>query len=158
MSTIYQNHQFSKQRKARQGAAASELALLAPLLVLITFGVIDAGQCINVSQIVNEASREGARLAARAETTDVETVRSAVQSYVAEAFPGKTVSEMAAAVTVEVGDSYGTGIPAGDLSGIESGTPVTVRVVLPYDSVRWSAYLSGFDGMSIETQTVMRRE
>ncbi len=158
MLKTYRQKRFIKQRQARQGAAVAEFALLAPLLVLLTFGAIDAGQCINVAQIVNEASREGARLAARAGTTDVATVRSAVQSYIAEAFPGQTPTEMAAAVTVEVGDSYGTGIPSEDLSGVESGTPVTVRVVLPYDSVRWSAYLSGFDGMSIETRTVMRRE
>ncbi len=145
-----QNNRSSKQR---QGAAVTEFALLAPLLVLLTFGAIDAGQCINVSQIVNEASREGARMAARADTTDVAAVQAAVQSYIDEAFPGQTAS-----VTVQVGDSYGLGIPAEDLSAVESGTPVTVRVVLQYDSVRWSAYLSGLDGMSIETETVMRRE
>jgi Flp pilus assembly protein TadG len=129
-----------------------EFSLLAPVLVLLPLGSIDAGQLVNVSQVINDASREGARLAARYDTTDVETVTSAVKSYVDEAIPGQV------SVTVEVGDSYGIGIPGDDLSGVESGTPVTVRVVLQYDSVRWLRHFPGFDGMLIETETRMRRE
>jgi Flp pilus assembly protein TadG len=152
------NNRSTKPHRIRKGAATAEFAMLLPVLVLITFGAIDAGQCINVSQIVNEASREGARLASRSDTTDVEEVESAVEAYIADAFPGETAAAMAAAVTVQIGDSYGIGIPAGNLSTIESGTPITVRVVLEYDSVRWLKYLPGFDAMAIETETVMRHE
>ena len=69
-----------------------------------------------------------------------------------EAIPGDV------SVTVDVADSYGTGIPGADLSSVDSGTPITVRVVLQYDTVRWLRHLPGFDGFSIETETVMRRE
>ena len=126
--------------------------MLVPVLVLLAFGAIDAGQCVNVSQIVNNASREGARLAVRSDTTDVEIVKTAVESYIAESFPGE------ATVSVNVGDSFGIGISGNDLSGVDSGTPITVSVVLQYDTVRWLRHLPGFDAMSIETETVMRRE
>ena len=53
--------------RARKGAAVAEFALLVPVLVLLALGAIDAGQLVNVSQVVNDASREGARLAARSE-------------------------------------------------------------------------------------------
>ena len=153
-----QNSRSNKRSNERKGAAAAEFAMLLPVLVLLTFGAIDSGQFVNVSQIVNEASREGARLASRSDTTDVETIESAVESYIADAFPGETAAAIAAAVTVNVGDTYGIGIPGKDLSGVESGTPVTVSVVLEYDAVRWLRYLPGFHAVSIETATVMRRE
>ena len=153
-----QNNRSSKRRDKRKGVAAAEFAMLLPVLVLLTFGAIDAGQFVNVAQIVNEASREGARLASRSDTTDIVDIQSAVGSYIAEAFPGESAEAMAAAVTVEIGDTYGAGIPAGDLSAVESGTPVTVRVVLEYDTVRWLRHLPGFDAMLIETQTMMRRD
>ena len=46
---------------ARKGAAAVEFALVAPLLVLLVLGSVDIGQFINTSQVLNGASREGAR-------------------------------------------------------------------------------------------------
>ncbi len=48
------------KRQRRSGAAAVEFALVAPLLVLITFGSIDIGGLLQVSQLVSNASREGA--------------------------------------------------------------------------------------------------
>lgn len=152
MIRTFKEGRSARRGRTRKGAAVAEFALLSPILVLLAFGGIDAGQLVNVSQIINDASREGARLAVRSDTTDVQTVRSAVESYVDEAIPG------AVSVTVEVGDSYGIGIPGDDLSGVDSGTPITVRVVLLYDSVRWLRHLPVFDDMSIQTETVMRRE
>ncbi len=158
MSKHLRNNRPYRQGCKRKGAAVVEFALLLPVLLVITFGAIDAGQFVNVSQIVNTASRESARLASRSDTTNVETVTAAVESYIAEAFPVQTVATLTSAVTVEVGDSNGAAISGADLSGIDSGTPITVRVVLQYDAVRWLRYLPGFNAMSIETTTTMRRE
>ena len=152
MKKTLQTNRPVKRRGVRKGAAVAEFALLSPVLALLALGAIDAGQLVNVSQVINDASREGARLAVRSDTTDAAAVKAAVDSYVNEALPGEVT------VTVEIGDSYGVGIPGDDLSGVDSGTPITVRVALQYDTVRWLRYLPFLDAMSVETETVMRRE
>jgi Flp pilus assembly protein TadG len=142
----------------RKGTAAVEFAVIASLLIPMVMGAIDVGQTVNVGQIVNDASREGARQASRIDFTDEQEVESAVQDYMADAFPSIPPSVLNAALTVNVGDSTGSGIAGGDLTTIDSGSSVSVQVILQYDSVRWMVGLPGFSGTSIETSTVMRRE
>lgn len=51
-------------KRAERGAAAVELALLMPLLLLILFALIDFGRMFHAQVTLTQASREGARLAA----------------------------------------------------------------------------------------------
>ncbi|MEU7824095.1 TadE family protein [Catellatospora sp. NPDC049133] len=44
-----------------RGAAAVEMALMLPLLLLLVFGIIDFGRMLNTQIRVTEAAREGAR-------------------------------------------------------------------------------------------------
>lgn len=46
-----------------RGAAAVEMALMLPLLLLLVFGIIDFGRMLNAQISVTEAAREGARAA-----------------------------------------------------------------------------------------------
>ncbi|MBV1852177.1 TadE/TadG family type IV pilus assembly protein [Catellatospora tritici] len=46
-----------------RGAAAAELAMVLPLLMLILFGIIDFGLLLKAQISVTEAAREGARAA-----------------------------------------------------------------------------------------------
>lgn len=43
------------------GAAAVEFALLAPLLLLIVFGIIDFARAFNIQETLTQAAREGVR-------------------------------------------------------------------------------------------------
>ncbi len=144
--------------RRRDGAAVAEFGILAPLLVLITFGAIDVGQGINVAQIVNDASREGARQATRLDVTDVSEVEAAVQEFINDAFSRKSVDALSAGLTVNVGGESNAQIPGGDLTTIDSGSPVSVQVILQYDSVRWVPLLPSLRGATIETTCVMRRD
>jgi len=157
--TIRSRRKFSvKRHHERQGTAAVEFAVILPLLVLMVMGAIDVGQSVNVAQVVNDASREAARQATRIDFTDEQQVESVVREYMADAYPSIPASELNSALTINVSDSEGSGISGGDLTTIDSGSPVSVQVILQYDSVRWLDGLPGFSGMSIETSTVMRRE
>jgi Flp pilus assembly protein TadG len=44
-----------------RGAAAVELALILPILLIIVFGIIDFGRIVNTEITLSEASREAAR-------------------------------------------------------------------------------------------------
>ncbi len=65
------------RRKRQSGQAVVELALAAPVLLMLVFGVIDGGRAINAWIILQNAAREGAFYAAKtpsATTTDVTAV------------------------------------------------------------------------------------
>lgn len=49
------------RRGGDRGAAAIELALILPILLVIVFGVIDFGRIVNTQVTLTEAAREGAR-------------------------------------------------------------------------------------------------
>ena len=46
---------------SQKGASAVEFALVLPLLMLITFGIIEFGMLMYNKQVITNASREGAR-------------------------------------------------------------------------------------------------
>jgi Flp pilus assembly protein TadG len=54
----------ARPRRDQRGAAAVEFALVAPLLLLIVFGVISYGYMLSFRQGLSQAAAEGARAAA----------------------------------------------------------------------------------------------
>ena len=140
--------------RARCGVAAVEFALIASLvLVPIVLGAIDVGRFINVGQIVNDASREGARQASRNTVKNVSDVDTVVLNYLRDAFGDPNLT-----ATVNVSGNSGAPISGGDLTTISSGFPVSVKVDLEYDKVRWLVYFPFLNGKTLTTKTVMRRE
>jgi len=116
-------------------------------------GAIDVGRFINVGQIVNDASREGARQASRNTVKNVSDVESTVSSYLSKALGVPSLT-----ATVNVSDSSGEPISGGDLTTISSGSSVSVKVTLSYNQVRGLAGFSLLNGETLTTTTVMRRE
>lgn len=56
------------RRSRDRGAAAVELALVMPLLLLIIFGIVDFGRMYNTQITLTQAAREGARAASYNQT------------------------------------------------------------------------------------------
>ena len=52
------------QPQKRRGVVAVEAAIVLPVLIIVMFGTWEVGRLIQVNQIVTNAAREGARLAA----------------------------------------------------------------------------------------------
>ncbi|MGY8769313.1 MAG: TadE/TadG family type IV pilus assembly protein [Pirellulales bacterium] len=154
----FQTTRTVSQKHARCGAAAVEFALVAPLLVILVLGSIDVGQFINPSQVLNGASREGARHASSSDVTNTSEVESAVQEFLADGYPSVSSSDLNAALTVNVFDSSGSSISGSGLSSVASGDSVSVQVIFQYQAVRTISGFSGINGSSIATTTVMRRE
>jgi Flp pilus assembly protein TadG len=138
----------------RGGTAAVECAIVLPLLTLLVLGAFDVGQYANVYQQVSDASRFGARLAARHDTPAVSSVESAVRTYLQEV----SSAALGSAAQITVTNGTGNSVPAGNLNQIATGSQVIVTVKIQYDPVRWIDGFKGLDGLEITSTTRMRRE
>jgi len=83
-----------------RGAAAVELALVLPLLLLVLFGIIDFGRMLHAQIKLTEAAREGARASALGQSN------SSVQARVTESTSGLTgVTSTVTPCTTTTGDA-----------------------------------------------------
>ena len=60
-----------KSKNARRGVAVVEFAIIAPIVFLVIFGLMEMGRLVMVKQAVTNAAREGCREASLATTTTV---------------------------------------------------------------------------------------
>ncbi len=109
-----------RQQKSRTGASVVEFALVAPLMILLTMGMMEVGRAVMVKQMLVNASREGARMAVLPGSTAAE-VRARVQDDLANA----SIS----GVTVNITPTL--------LSAAGAGTPVTVEVQVEAADISW---------------------
>jgi Flp pilus assembly protein TadG len=112
-----------------------EFALVAPVFLLLVFGMIEFGRMVMVEQMLADASREGARLAALVGVSDAEAV-AAVEARLAEAaIRGATVT-------------------------VTSNAPQTrtVSVAIPFRQVSWLPTPSYLGNHTLRAQTTTHRE
>lgn len=69
------------RRGRRSGATAVEFAVIAIILFMVIFGILEYGRYVMVLQIFNNAAREGARYAV-VNTTNPAVTTATVQTYV----------------------------------------------------------------------------
>ena len=109
-SVLFQDQEITVQRNAGavrrdRGAVALEMAIVLPVLISLTFGIIDFARMFNAEIQVSQAAREGVRLASLV-----------------------TTSNTSAYTSTEVTDRVKLAAPA---PGFGSATPVTVALVQP---------------------------
>ena len=139
---------------SRRGAAAVEFAVIAPLLFMLIFGMIEIGRAIMVAQIVVNASREGCRQATLSSKTVAEVV-----TWTTQYLNSAGVSSTAIASTA-LYDEDGNAIT--NLSNISAGDPVRMTVTVNFAQLTWLP--AGFamsvmpQGAQITASTTMRKE
>lgn len=74
--------QQARKTRRRRGVVAVEAAITLPFLVLTMFGVWEVGRMIQTNQIVANAAREGARLAAGAYVNGTPVTNAMVQQAI----------------------------------------------------------------------------
>ena len=109
--------------KARKGASAVEMAIVAPVFVALILGQVETARLGMVSQLLTTAARDGCRVAV---------------------IPGATLSDVQSRVDAVLA---GSGISAGTVSptcpspyswdSAPRGTPITVSLSVSYNSVSW---------------------
>lgn len=125
----------------RRGTAAVEFALIAPLMLTFTFGLIELGRITLVKEAAVQATREGAREAIRPAASVDE-----VMAQVNRELQLMNVTDATVAITPNL------------LEDAEPGSLVTVRVEIPISSVTWVPGYFQFGATDIVAETTMRRE
>ncbi|MCP4773420.1 MAG: pilus assembly protein [Planctomycetaceae bacterium] len=125
----------------RRGTSAVEFAVIAPLMILFTFGLVEVGRLMLVKQTLTHAAREGARVAVRP-NADITDVRQRI------------LDEL---LTLEIEDPVIETEP-GSLESAEPGAAVTVRVRVGINSVSWIPGYLNFAVDEIVAETCMLRE
>ena len=132
----------ARGRMARRGAAVVEFAVLAPLLFLLIFGMIEYGRMVMVQQLITNASREGARLAVLDGSTNSDVI-------------AKAKATVGGAITLK--DSDVTTSPT-DITTATAGTSITVTVGVNFDDVTWLPHAFWLGGKRLSAASAMRRE
>jgi Flp pilus assembly protein TadG len=131
----------SRPTRSQRGAAVVEFAFVAPLLIMLTFGMLELGRVVMVKQLLINASREGARMAI---------------------LPASTAEQVIAHVTTELANSSinsaSVVVTPGSLATAQAGSPVTVAVSVSASSVSWIPKPLFVFSQTIDASTTMRRE
>lgn len=143
-------------RTHRRGQAVVELALIAPILLLIILGIVEFARAWSAHHVIADAAREGARMSAIADDAiGPPEVRAAVQQALANGGLNASTVEATCPPTgdapcIEVTDNAG-----------ERGLPSVVYIEYPYRLV-WIAPLmnwaSGEESITLKSRIVMRNE
>ena len=128
-----------RYRIYRKGAAALELAVVTPLLVLLVLGMMEFGSLMMVQQILTNAAREGCRLAVVGDAT-TQDVMAKVTSY----------SPRTQGATVSVSHDPPSMASTGDM--------VTVTVSIDFDAVSWLSTPMYLSGHQLTAYATMRRQ
>jgi Flp pilus assembly protein TadG len=132
-----------------RGVALVEFALVAPLLMMLLFGMLDFGRALNYWIDETHLANMGARMAVVENwPTEAPPTSQTLQDYIREqAHAGELKENVTVCITL------GSGGPA-------EGEPVTVTVSLPTEDL-WSNFLVnelGFGPETISAHSTMRLE
>ena len=132
----------------RRGTAAVEMAVVLPVLLATTMGIVEFGRAMMVSNLLTTAAREGAREGALPYQTNAEVLPAAVNRLKAN---GVAVTN--SNVKVYVNDVEK------DASTAISGDSVKVTATVTFQNVTWlptTWFIS--KTTQLQGQAVMRRE
>jgi len=128
-------------REKKPGAAVVEFAVVAPVFILLVFGMIEFGRLVMVQQMLTNASREVARMSV------VEgAVAGTVETWGEDYLESMTVHNATVTVTPN------------PLDGAAAGDPVTVTATVTFGNVSWLPVPMYLGNRALTATSVMRRE
>jgi Flp pilus assembly protein TadG len=126
-----------RRSRPRRGIAAVELAVVAPLVLVLLVGLLEVGRLVQVNAIVCNAAREGARKASTGANTFTD-VQTTVSNYLTNA--GIT-NQSGLTVTV-YNVSQGNSGPQFNPSQAITLDQLQITVTLPYTNVQLMQFSS----------------
>jgi Flp pilus assembly protein TadG len=141
---------LTRQHPRRQAVAAVEFAFLAPVLLILLAGVWQIGRIIQVAQILDNAAREGARLASQSEiiapvggftliqtSTGIPNVQDTIREYLYNAgvVNATTKNDVTVQFQFLTGDTTRTDPYQGN-----QGDRFQITVTLPVQDINWTPF------------------
>ncbi|MGD9723027.1 MAG: TadE/TadG family type IV pilus assembly protein [Pirellulales bacterium] len=131
----------TRKNKARRGVVAVEAAVILPVLIILMFGIWEVGRVVQVNQIVINAAREGARLAAGGYVNSVPVtstmVTTAVQDYMLSAgLPATAVNNSTVTLNCQASPSWSDPSAANPLDAFQ--VTVTIPSGAAFNSLKWN--------------------
>jgi Flp pilus assembly protein TadG len=125
----------------RRGAVAVEAAVVLPMALIFLFGTWEVGRIVQVNQLLYNAAREGARLAAGGSNAGTQVTLSMVQQAVrdymtAAGLPSTAVSGAQITLTCLATPAWTDPYQAQPLDKFQ--VTVTIPSGAPFNSLRWS--------------------
>lgn len=141
------------QPRTRRGASVVEMAIVLPVFMMVVMGIIEFGRGMMVGQLVTNAARYGARLAAVDGSSNA-SVQQDIEDFLVEAVG---IAPADATITITVTAAPGNPDPLNDLTKAQPKDLVKVSVKVPYDKV---GYVGGkwLNGTQLSGQCTMRHE
>lgn len=148
-----------KTSLGRRGAAAVELAVASPVLVLLLLGTLDLGQFVNMGEVISNTSRITARKAARSSTLTNASVKTAAIDHLDNHFAHVSRQRLEDATTVTVNNGSGVALTDAQLKDVvRSGDQLVVTVSFDYAQIRWlKGGLPFLDNGTLAFTTTIRR-
>lgn len=140
------DHRSPPSRSRRRAATVVEMAVVAPVVFLLIFAVIEFSRMVMLQQALVNAAREGCRKATLASTTSASDVDAVVRNYLEGTIRNASSTSV---VTVTVSPST--------LAGMDSETDITTTVQVNYNDVSW-APASFLGNVTLQGKSTMRRE
>ncbi|HUQ68852.1 MAG TPA: TadE/TadG family type IV pilus assembly protein [Planctomycetaceae bacterium] len=129
---------------ARRGAAAVELALLAPFLAALILGACETGQVLRVHAMLTEAARKGCATASHPGRSNAHVLQD-----VNNALSAAGLSTDAATITIRINDQ------AGEVAGAQRNDKISVSIAIPTAKAAWTGSFVFFSGSSLRSQTTI---
>lgn len=140
------------RQSKRLGSAIVETAFMLPIMLSITFGVVEFGRALMVSNLITNAAREGTRLGIVRGVTTAE-VKAAVVDQVLRTV-GTTIQT--SAVDVVVTPYQGNPNPNNETANAMTRDLVHVQVNVAYNDVGY--FFRYLAGITLRGQCAMRHE
>jgi Flp pilus assembly protein TadG len=139
----------SSAKRVRCGVAAVELAVVAPLFLLLLGGIIEFGEAFRVEHMLANATRRGAR-SAIVDGTATSQVLQQVKTHCVQ-----TLGVYEADVTVQLAINGITGV---DLSQAAEGDEISVTVRVPFSKVGAGFYAKMFSTSILSSTCTLEHE
>jgi Flp pilus assembly protein TadG len=133
----------------RDGVAAVEFAIIAPILVVLILGTWEFGRMIQAAQILNNAAREGGRQAAGG-TKHTDEVREYVLDYLRSAGVKTTGMPQIEVQNLTDSSRYDTFNDPNRPESAIQGDEFRITIRLPTANVRWVLTGQSYFGTSSE--------
>ena len=137
----------------RRGAALVETAMVLPIFLSVTLGIIEFGRAMMVSQLVTNAAREGARIGSLDGATNSE-IEAEIRSFLQGS---ANVGSGDVSIEISITPASGNPDPGNDVSLANVRDEINVVVSVPFNSVSFidGNYLAG---KNITGSATMRHE